>query len=48
MRCAKAWRALREPPNQQLQRTVTRRRVRTAGAALLLCERAHDTSARGR
>jgi hypothetical protein len=36
-------------PNQQLQRTVTRRRVRAAGAALLLCAcGAHDTLARGR
>jgi hypothetical protein len=37
------------PPNQQLQRTVIRRRVRAAGAALPLCAcGAHDTSARGR
>jgi hypothetical protein len=36
-------------PNKQLQRTVIRRRVRTAGAALPLCAcGAHDTSARGR
>ena len=36
-------------PNQQLQRTVTRRRVRAAGAALPSCARgAHDTPARGR
>ena len=38
-----------QPPNQQLQRTVTRRRVRAAGAALPLCAcGAHDTSSRGR
>ena len=36
-------------PNQQLQRTVTRRRVRAASAALPLCARgAHDASSRGR
>jgi len=41
--------ALCQPPNQQLQRTVIRRRVRAAGAALPLCAcGAHDTSARGR
>jgi hypothetical protein len=35
--------------NQQLQRTVIRRCVRAAGAALPLCAcGAHDTSARGR
>jgi hypothetical protein len=37
------------PHNKQLQRTVTRRRVRAAGAALRLCAcGAHDMSARGR
>ena len=36
-------------PNQQLQRTVIRRRVRAAGAALPLCARgAHDNLSRGR
>ena len=44
--CSVPW---REPPNQQLQRTVVRRRVRAAGAALPLCAcGAHDTSSRGR
>ena len=38
-----------QPPNKQLQRTVIRRRVRAAGAALPLCAcGAHDTAARGR
>jgi hypothetical protein len=38
-----------QSPNQQLQRTVTRRRVRAAGAALPLCAcGAHDASSRGR
>ena len=37
------------PPNQQLQRTVIRQRVRAAGAALPLCASgAHDTASRGR
>jgi len=36
-------------PNQQLQRTVTRPRVRAAGAALPLCAcGAHDMLSRGR
>jgi hypothetical protein len=36
-------------PNQQLQRTVIRRHVRAAGAALPLCAcGAHDTLSRGR
>ena len=39
----------RQAPNKQLQRTVTRRRVRAAGAALSLCAcGAHDTPAPGR
>jgi hypothetical protein len=38
-----------QSPNQQLQRTVIRRRVRAAGAAWPLCAcGAHDTSSRGR
>jgi hypothetical protein len=38
-----------QPPNQQLQRTVIRHRVRAAGAALPLCARgAHDSLSRGR
>ena len=41
--------AVCQPPNQQLQRTVTRRRVRAAGAALPLCAcGAHEAAARGR
>jgi hypothetical protein len=41
--------ALCQAPNKQLQRTVIRRRVRAAGAALPVCARgAHDTLARGR
>jgi len=39
----------RQAPNKQLQRTVTRRRVRAAGAALPLCAcDAHETLVRGR
>lgn len=41
--------AIALPPNQQLQRTVIRHRVRAASAALQLCTRgAHDALARGR
>lgn len=39
----------RMTPNQQLERTVIRHRVRAASAAAPLCARdAHDTSTRGR
>lgn len=39
----------RMTPNQQLERTVIRQRVRAASAAVPFCTRgAHDTSARGR
>ena len=39
----------RMPSNKQLERTVIRRHVRAASAAVPLCGRgAHDSSARGR
>ena len=38
-----------QTPNQQLQRTVIRLRVRAADAALSMCARGgHDTLSRGR